>query len=436
VPQIREDFRLRRPIVLTILVAAVLMAVGLAAAQRVLQPSGPPLIEASISPAAISPNADGKADVSGIHYALRRLAAVSIYFVDSAGTRFYFRKDKPRSAGTYDINFSGVVDAYTLPGESLANTVLARVLQNGQYTWVIEATDSGGQHNQITGLLTVTEAGTALPVISTFTIFPPVFSPNQDGIDDRVTINVGLSKDVPQDGLKVFLISADGLQELPIAEAVSPIQPGQQGLHKFDYDGGIDQGMEPPPNGTYAVRATAQDRVGQQVSVEGQVTIALGGLPRADIVLGEVKWSGDQVLIGQPLTFTLVVENYGTAPLRTSGPDSGWVYNSMAQQANTIGQYQQSGAWRIGVHCDTCQTDYPWRWALGKISELKMIRDTNGIPQYYLMPGQKVEVTGGIVLDKIIASRNPQYFWAGLIHEDVNVVNDRVNPHLITLVAR
>jgi len=27
----------------------------------------------------------------------------------------YFRQDKPRAAGAYDINFSGVVDAYTLP---------------------------------------------------------------------------------------------------------------------------------------------------------------------------------------------------------------------------------------------------------------------------------------------------------------------------------
>jgi hypothetical protein len=436
VPTPCQEFRLRRSIVLTILVAAVLVAVGLAVAQKLLQPGGPPLIEASISPAAISPNADGVADVINIHYSLHRLAVVSIYFVDRAGTRFYFRKDKSRSAGPYDINFSGVVDGYSLPGENLPDTVLARVLQNGQYAWVVEATDSAGQHNQITGMLTVTDADTVLPVISTFTISPPVFTPNQDGIDDHAIINIGLSKDVPPDGLTVFLISADGYQKLPIAEAVSPIQPGQKGLHKFDYDGGINQGSEPPPNGTYTVRATAQDRVGQQVSVEGQLTIALGGLPRADIVLGQVTWSGDQVLIGQLLTFTLVVENYGTAPLRTSGPDSGWVYNSMSQQANTIGQYTQSGAWRIGIHCDTCQTDYPWRWALGKISELTLIPDSNGRPQYYLMPGQKVEVTGGIVLDKIIPSRNPQYFWAGLIHEDVNVVNDRVDPHFITIVAR
>jgi hypothetical protein len=429
---------LRRSILLTIVVAAVLVAVGLVVAWQVIQPGGPPLTEASISPAAISPNADGQTDVTGIHYALRRPATVSIYFVDAAGTRFYFRKDKPRGAGPFDINFSGVVDAYTLPGDSFpsTNTLLARVLQNGRYTCVIEATDAQGQHNQLSGSLAITDADTALPVLDKFTISPPVFTPNQDGIDDHAIINIGLSKDIPQDGLQVFLVSADGSQKLPITEAVTAIKSGQKGLHEFDYDGGINLGLQPPPNGTYTVQAVAQDKVGQQVSVQGQVTIALGGLPQADIVHGQVTWSSNQVLFGQSLTFTLVVENYGSAPLRTSGPDSGFAYTSTAQIANTIGQYTQSGAWRIGIHCDTCQTDYPWRWALGKTSELTLIPDANGRPQYYLMPGQKVEVTGSVVLDKIIAGRNPQFFWAGLIHEDVKLVNDRVDPQSVTIVPK
>jgi len=416
----------------------VLVAVGLVTAWQFIQPSGTPLTAAPISPTAITPNADGQTDITSIHYVLRRPATVSIYFVDAAGTRFYFRKDKPREAGPFDINFSGVVDAYALPGDKFptTNTILTRVLQNGQYTWVIEATDAQGQHNQISGSLTIADADTALPVLDNFTISPQVFSPNQDGIDDHAIINVWLSKDIAQDGLQVFLISADGTRKLPISEAVTAILSGQHGLHKFDYDGGINLGVQPPPNGTYTVQAVAQDKVGQQVSASGQVTIALGGLPKAQIVLGQVNWSSNQVLFGQPLTFTLIVESYGSAPLRTSGPDSGWVYTSTAQIANTIGQYTQSGAWRIGLHCDTCQTDYPWRWALGKTSELTIIPDANGRPQYYLMPGQRVEVTGGVVLDKIIPGRNPQYFWVGLIHEDVNLVNDRVGQQFVAIVSK
>jgi len=427
---------LRRSILLTSIVAFVLVAVGLAVAWQVLLPGGPPLIAASFTPASISPNASSKTNIAAVHYALRRPATVSIYFIDAKGARFYFRQARPRAAGPYDIYFSGVVDGYLLPGETQPDRVLARVLQDGAYTWVIEATDSQGGHNQISGPLTISNADTTLPTISRFTVSPIRFTPNQDGIDDRVTMNIYLAKDLPADGLQVFLISADGSEKLPIPEPASPIKPGQKGLHTFDYDGGIDQGFEPPPNGTYTVTAIAQDALGQQVSIDNQVTIADGGLPRADIQLGQVKWSADQVLFGEALTFQLVVENYGTAPLRTTGPYSGYVYTSMAQQANTLGQYQQSGAWRVGLHCDTCQTDYPWRWALGTADSLTLIPDSQGRPQYYLMPGQRAAITGGIVLDKIIPSRNPQYFWAGLIHEDVAVVNDRVDPKFVTIVPR
>jgi hypothetical protein len=234
----------------------------------------------------------------------------------------------------------------------------------------------------------------------------------------------------------MYLIGPDGAR-LSIPEDPGETQPGRRGLHTFDYDGGIDQGFEPPPDGSYTLLAEAEDRLGQRVAVHNSLTIAHGGLPRAEILLGEVEWSGVSTLnLGDTLYFTLTVENYGTAPIRTSGPASGWVYDSMGSNYNTIGEFFQSGAWRIGLHCDTCQTDYPWRWALGSSDQLTNIPDAAGRPQYYLMPGQTVTVHGGVVLDRIVTSRNPQYFWAGLIHEDVEVVNDRVDPVLITLLER
>src|SRR4029078_3643246 len=113
-----------------------------------------------------------------------------------------------------------------------------------------------------------------------------------------------------------------------------------------------------------------------------------GGLPRAEISLGVVDFSDSTLVKGQVLTFRLVVENYGTAPLRTTGPFSGWVYDSMSTNANALGDYEQSGAWGIGLHCETCETDYPWRWALGTPETLTVIPDSKGRPQYYLMPGQ------------------------------------------------
>jgi hypothetical protein len=85
--------------------------------------------------------------------------------------------------------------------------------------------------------------------------------------------------------------------------------------------------------------------------------------------------------------------------------------------------------------CDTCLTDYPWRWALGDAESLTAI-ETDGQIHYYLMPGQRAVITGGIRLTDIIPERNPQEFWAGLIHEDVAIatINNRVDPHWIEIV--
>src|SRR5512141_2018877 len=91
------------------------------------------LSKASFSPAAISPNGDGAQDATSIHYELDRLANVSIYLQDAAGQRYHFRNKQPRPAGTYDVLFGGVIDG--------------RLLADGDYTWVIEATDEGG-HSQ------------------------------------------------------------------------------------------------------------------------------------------------------------------------------------------------------------------------------------------------------------------------------------------------
>jgi hypothetical protein len=164
------------------------------------------------------------------------------------------------------------------------------------------------------------------------------------------------------------------------------------------------------------------------------LTIKDGGLPRAEILNAEVKFSATTLQLGQTLYFTLTVENYGNSPVRTSGPPSSTIYTSMGENANTLGDYEQSGVFRVGIMCQTCKSDYPWRWALGTPDTLSKTVDENGYTQYYLLPGQRATITGGVVLDQIVESRNPQNFWAGLIHEDVEVVNNGVDPQAITIV--
>jgi hypothetical protein len=128
----------------------------------------------------------------------------------------------------------------------------------------------------------------------------------------------------------------------------------------------------------------------------------------------------------------LTVENYSDAPIRTSGPAPGYVYPSMDANYNFAGERVQSGAWRVGLMCENCLNDYPWRWALGAPETLTPLEE-NGRVYYYLAPGQRATITGGVVLDQIIENRNPQYFWAGLIHEDVEIaaINNRVDPQLV-----
>ena len=357
---------------------------------------------------------------------------MSIYFLDSSDKRYNFRTDNARDSGEHTLYFSGIVDAYSLPGDQSESAILKRVLQSGAYRWEVEAAESNGETAPLTGTLTVVDADTALPDLRNLTASPAVFTPNQDGINDRVTINVWLDKEIPESNLRVTLIGPDG-QQYPIAEAGTEVLPGRAGLHIYDYDGGIDNGVNPPPAGAYIVRAEAEDKIGQKMLIVTPLTIQNSGLPRAEIYLGEVKWSSHSIPLGQALSFELTVENYGTAPIRTFGPWSGAEYEQ-SQNSNTLGFYEQDGAWRIGIDCDSCIRDYPWRWGLGTPETLTAIEE-NGETQYYLVPGQQVVITGSIVLTEVVEARNPQYFWAGLIHEAVGIsnVNNRVDQWQVTI---
>ncbi len=424
---------MRRTFWITVATAVAVTAVALSIAWLTLKPDGPPVESASFSLSEITPNADGITDVTRINYRLRRPATVSVYFLDANQRRYDFRRDKPRGSGEASVDFGGVVDGYTRRGETVSGDVLARVLADGAYTWVVEAVDAQGATNAITGTLLVSQAEAALPDL-TLALAPRVFTPNQDGLDDRVQITIGLTKTLDEDGLEVYLTDSSDQLRLPIAESTtSGRKPGEAGVHEYSYDGGIDLGETPPANGDYQVVAQAEDRVGQKVRLTTPLTIAQGGLPRGEIVLGQVTFSSEFVRLDDTLYFTLTVQNYGTAPLRTTGPEPGFVYSSMTENYNNTGYLQESGAFRVGIMCDTCLNDFPWRWAIGKVDGLTMIPDSQGRPQYYLEPGKVSVVTGGVVLDQIVTSRNPQYFWAGLIQEDVAIYNNRADPHQIEI---
>ncbi len=393
----------------------------------------PLLSEVSFDKDGITPNADGDTDVLKITFNLSRSARVSIYFEDQDGNRYYFRervRHAPSIEGPYQVYFAGVVNGYVLPDEKFEGfTVEKRVLQDGDYDWVVEASDAEGITERVSGALTIAGSDTILPELRGFSVHPPVFSPNRDSIDDRATINVVLNKDVAE--LTVYLEGQDGKRyHVMEKEMATPLN--KAGWHEFDYDAGVDRGADPPPDGTYTVTMRTQDMVGQWTQAQDTLTIENGGLPRAYIFNGEVEWSDNTLPLGETLYFTLTIENDSVVPIRTSGPPPGTVYDSDQNYA-TLGEYEQSGAFRVAIHCETSPIDHPWRWAIGGSDELLVSEDGH----FYLPAGKRAIVTGGIRFLDVIEARNPQYCYASLIHEDVEIsmVNFRVDPVFLRLQA-
>jgi hypothetical protein len=386
----------------------------------------PLLSQVSFSTERITPNADGDTDVLIITYHLDRSAEVSIYFEGQDGNRYYFRDhvhNAPSVEKPYQVYFAGVVNGYVLPGEAFEGfTVEKRVLQDGVYTWVVEATDGEGITEQASGTLTIADADIALPELRGFSVYPPTFSPNRDSIKDRATINVDLTKDVEE--LTVYLTGEDEKRyHVMEKEMATPLN--EAGWHEFDYDAGVDNGADPPPDGTYTVIMQAQDQVGQWTMATSTLTIENGGVPRAYILNAEVEWSDETLPLSDTLYFTLTIENDSVVPIRTSGPPPGTVYDSDQNYA-TLGEYEQSGAFRVAIHCETSPIDHPWRWAVGGPDDL--VTDDEG--HRYLPAGKRAIVTGGIRFVDYVEARNPQYCYASLIHEDVEIstVNYRVAP--------
>lgn len=411
---------------LVALIAFMLVLAGVALGWRLLNGDSSLLRNTQIGAARITPNADGQDDATLLQYELSRNADVSIYFENEAGERFYFRQDKPRGAGEYSVLFSGIVDGYELPGEAVEGEILSRLLQDGSYTWTITATDRAGNTETAQGPLVIAETDKDLPELRDFSLDKKIFTPNRDGISDRIQAQFYLTKEV--DDLRVFLVLPDG-SELPISELERDIPANMPGRHVYDYEGGVDNGATPPPDGEYPIVAIAQDLEGQRIRVEDSLTIQYGGVPRADIFAppagDTLAFEATAVALCETIYFTMTVENYGTTPIRTTGPQPGTIYDS-DWNYNTLGWHTESGAWRAAIGFENELTNYPFRWALGNPEDLEEIDGYQ-----YLMPGQRAVISGGIRVVGPFGDRNPQPVWAGLIHEDVEIsqFNNRVDPH-------
>jgi hypothetical protein len=388
---------------------------------------GRPLVyDVEVQPSTISPNGDGVEDVTRISYSISRHCQLSIYFLDEKGQQHFFRKGNKRSPGEYEALFGGGIEGQVLP--------------DGEYTWVVEATADGtGETESVEGQLIVTAADSLGPQIEDFTVFPEVFTPNQDGINDRISISYRLLEAAE---VEVYLRDAEG-QRYPVGlpktrwnedefdlEGNPSKVELEPGLWEYDYDGGIDRGASPPVDGDYTVVVQASDVVGNKVIKEAPLTIEDGGLPLAEIKT--VEFFPEVLPLGGTLNVTVTVENVGGVAIRTKGPASGTTYTSR-ENFNTLGFYEEPGIFRVGVDFEgnSDGRSYTYRWQLGRDEDLEE-RIINGQRQLYLLPGHRVTVVGHITIIDEPPKINP-YYWAGLIHEQVRIVNDRQNPTEINI---
>lgn len=460
---------MRLSAIIVILFALVaLIALGTIGA-LILQPPRPLLGEANFSLTEITPNADGSNDATTIRYTLNRNAKVTIALTNTVtGERYLFRNAEARPADSYSVVFSGVVDGYLLPGEkpNVAGEIEMRLMPNGSYTWTIETVAEDGETARTSGGLTIKDGDSVLPAITDFSISPERFTPNRDGVDDRVYVNVFVEKEAT---LTVYLEGNDK-HRYYVAERLEGRKPGERGAHLFDYEGGVDQKITPPPDGTYTVVVVAEDKEGQRVRRTGTVTLADGGLPNAEIVpqgtggrvfytaapykdsyYTDSKISGETVVKpegvmstmtritmpeGDLLVFRLTISNYGSTPIRTLGPWPGTVYQ-YDQVAPAMNTEAVTGAWRVGLMCDRSESSLPWRWAIGSRDELTKV-ERDGETFWYLMPGKSAVVWGAVRMNRLVKTRNPQECWAALIHEDVEIppLQDHAGPIKVELTAK
>lgn len=355
------------------------------------------------TPDTISPNADGDSDVAIIYYTISRPAEVSVFFSDVNDNRYDFRIREPRwpDSEPYQAQFGGVIDD--------------RVLPDGTYTYTVEAVGDGGGLERVEGSLTIEGGDNTLPELRNFTVHPTTFTPNRDGVDDRITVNYNLAKHAQ---VNVYLLGDDG-ERYPLEEKLGSVKPGEPGNHSYDYEGGVDLGVAPPPDGTYTLVAEALDVVGNRVVETRELTILDGGVPIVEILGGTAEYSHQAIALGQTLTFTVTVANLGAVPVRTSGPPNGTAYTT-GQNYNSLGYHEEPGVFRIGLDFEGNSSGraYPYRWAISD--------------KEYLLPNERFTIVGHLKIVDPPPRINPHY-WVGLLHEEVRIVNDHVAPTRITV---
>lgn len=296
-----------RPCRCGVRVAAVALTVAACGRAR------PTLFNVTVEPDAISPNQDGVRDVARLSYSVGAAAEVSIT-LRARGEDYVFRAGLPRQPDDYEALFGGVVDG--------------RMLPDGRYTVAFEARPvDSGPPVVVERTLDLQGGDTEPPRLEGLSLQPDLLTPNQDGIADEVHLSYRLDEAAQ---VRVFLADADGARVTDILEQEeSATMAGEPGPHEYEYDAGVEADARPPDDGDYTIVVEARDAAGNVIAGRLPLRIREGGQPRA-AMFGDVDWSSTVVPLGTTLHFTVTVRNVGKTPIRTRGPEPGFVYDNAA----------------------------------------------------------------------------------------------------------
>lgn len=372
------------------------------------------LADVGVSAPVLQPTGNG--EHVNINYRIGRQSKVTIYLQDEQGTHYPLREDVPRSPST---------DPYTLRFDGTAPTsdplFKRKALPSGTYTVVVLAAGDDGSREQQQVALTINGADSTPPQIEDLVVFPQTITPNADGIDDVAEITYRMPVTATVD----IELTGPGCRPCPFVTA----DEEEPELQRHVWNGRtVDNILL--SNGVYTYTVRAQDRYGNLVEHQGNMTIAGAGQPEARITYSYM--APQAIMRGEVITVTMRVKNTGKVPIRTYGPPSGYEY-STEQVFSSIadGQYaaKSGGFWRIGVDWDAnsggAAKRYPYRWAISPRPP-----DQWKIPHVEdeLRPGEEAEVIGRI---RVFQQETKMGFFAGLIQDGVGFFQDRTGRTII-----
>jgi hypothetical protein len=385
--------------ILRLLVAIPMLLGTVACAQS------PTLSEVQPAALVITPNGDGESDVATISYRVGQRSRVTAYIEDTGKKRYVLRADALRvpAEQPYTLRFDGTVRSDEPP-------VVQRVLPDGRYRYVIEATpEDGGAPVRQVGEITVREAASELPMIEALQVVPPVVTPNEDARDDVAFFSYRLPITST-----VSINLSNGSETIPF---ITDVEEGPfEQSHIWD-------GKRPNgallPSGVYTYTVRSADRVGNVVQREGRVEIQSPGRTEAHITYADIAPTA--VALGNIITVTVRVKNTGNVPIRTQGPASGHAYEMNVPYSAIDDQRwaeKGGGFWRVGLDYGG-GNGYPYRWALSERPSEQWSEP--GVADE-LLPGEEVTITGTLRLQRRDDSMS---FFVGLIHEGVGFPEHR-----------